>query len=133
MKRFDRATYLLFLLVLLADVALAHASVPAGGDASGSILRAAGQLQVSPAGESIRNAGSSSLRVTGRKRSKLSFAAWPGNLFHPSSYLGHSLEPGQAMLSASAPDAGLHSALIASCSPLSPSLGIFEHSGSPAP
>jgi hypothetical protein len=36
--------YAIFLLVLLADVARAHASVPAGGDA-GLILSAASQLQ----------------------------------------------------------------------------------------
>jgi hypothetical protein len=46
MKRFDRAVYAMFLLVLLADVARAHASVPVAGDQAGSlILTAAQQLR----------------------------------------------------------------------------------------
>ncbi|WP_263358182.1 hypothetical protein [Acidicapsa ligni] len=136
MKRFDRATYLLFLLVLLADVALAHSVAQTGGDTSGGLIfRAGGQLQVNPAGEALRSATSSSLRVVGRKRTRMSFATWSGNLFHVSSRLGHSLQSAPVMLSvlASAPEVCSGPALVASCRPLSPSLGIFEHSGSPAP
>lgn len=43
MKRFDRAVYAMFLLVLLADVARAHASVPVAGDAAGSLMLTAAQ------------------------------------------------------------------------------------------
>jgi hypothetical protein len=127
MKRFDRAMYAIFLLVLLADVARAHASVSAGGDA-GLILSAAGQLQVSSGGEAIlalRRSDGSSAQIAGLKCFRLSFSRWSRNLSDLSN-------PGVPVVAAFGLDAGSGSS-IPSFRSTSPSQAIFEHSGSPAP
>ena len=68
MKRVDRATYVVFLLVLLADVVWAHSSVPVHADGSGNlILRAAGQMQQRSAVQVLQRSaklGRSSFRIS---------------------------------------------------------------------
>jgi len=128
MKRLDRAMCAIFLLVLLADVARAHASVPAAGDA-GLILSAASQLQAGSADGAIltlrRSEGSSS-QMAALACFALTLSGWTGNLHDFSSAALH-VEALPAM-------AGV--ARLASFPPLlsdSPSLAIFAHTGSPAP
>jgi hypothetical protein len=124
--------YAIFLLVLLADVARLHASVPIEGDATGSfILSAASQLCVNSTGGAVLvfgRADGSFPRIAGFKSYTLTRSGWsrvlPGqsNASHP------------MLLSAvfeSKADAG--SPFVSELHPTSPSLAIFEHTGSPAP
>src|ERR1700735_1290391 len=82
MKRLDRAMYAIFLLVLLADVARAHASVPAGGDA-GLILSAASQLQAGSTDGAIltlRRSDGSSSQIATLACFALTLSGWSGHL-----------------------------------------------------
>jgi hypothetical protein len=133
MKRLDRAMYAIFLLVLLADVARAHAAAPAGSDA-GLILSAASQFQGTPSDGAILALGRSSASVTrpGTRivtldRFALRLSGWsrfdfsnPSNAFTPSG-----VSP--------AADIGSGLAFLAAFQSASPSQSIFEHTGSPAP
>lgn len=118
----------IFLLVLLADVARAHASVPAAGDA-GLILSAASQLQAGSTDGAIltlrRSEGASS-QMAALACFALTLSGWPGHL--------HSFS-NQVMRPDAAPsvDVGAGVALIPPSESAAPSLAIFEHSGSPAP
>jgi hypothetical protein len=128
MKRFDRAMYAMFLLVLLADVARAHASVPAGGE-SGLILSAASQIQVSPTGDAIlvlRGSNGASSQIMGFKHFRLSFSGWSRNLSDLSN-------PAMRSASIAEVDVGSDSRFLPAAPSAFSSLAIFEHSGSPAP
>jgi hypothetical protein len=120
--------YAIFLLVLLADVARAHASVPAGGDA-GLILSAASQLQAGSTDGAIltlrRSEGSSS-QIATLACFALTLSGWPGHLRDFSN---------QVMRPDAVPsmDAGAGLALIPPSESAAPSPSIFEHVGSPAP
>ena len=120
--------YAIFLLVLLADVARAHASVPAGGDA-GLILSAASQLQAGSADGAIltlrRSEGSSS-QIATLACFALTLSGWSGHLHDFSS---------QVMRPDVAPSVGIGAGLasIPSSESAAPSQAIFEHFGSPAP
>ena len=128
MKRLDRAVYAIFLLVLLADVARAHASVPAGGDA-GLILSAASQLQAGSTDGAIltlrRSEGSSS-QIATLACFALTLSGWPGHLHDFSN---------QVMRPDAVPsmDVGAGLVLIPPSESAAPSPAIFEHVGSPAP
>jgi hypothetical protein len=128
MKRLDRAMYAIFLLVLLADVARAHASVPAGGDA-GLILSAASQLQAGSADGAIltlrRSEGSSS-QIATLAAFALTLSGWTGNSVH----LSNAVMRTDALL-ASAADIAFAS--LPQFNDARPLRSIFEHTGSPAP
>lgn len=127
MKRFDRATYLVFLLVLLADVAWAHSSMPVVGDGRGGlILGAANQLQAGPASGALRASRRSPLQVAGFRSYKLGFAGWSRTVIHLSA-------PAVQVVMASAPETASESYFFASSGFASPVLGMLEHAGSPAP
>ena len=133
MKRLDRAMYAIFLLVLLADVARAHAAAPAGSDA-GLILSAASQFQGTPSDEALDRAilvlgrpSASMARVATLDRFALRLSGWsrfdfsnPSNAFTP---------PGVSP----AADIGSGLAFLADFQSASPSQSTFEHTGSPAP
>ena len=139
MKRLDRAMYAIFLLVLLADVARAHAAAPAGSDAS-LILSAASQFQGTPSDVAIDRAilvmGRSSAstarprtRVVTLDRFALRLSGWSRDLFDFSN-------PSNAFMPAGvspAADVGSGLAFLAPFQSASPSQSIFEHTGSPAP
>jgi len=128
MKRFDRAMYAIFLLVLLADVARAHASVPAGGDA-GLILSAAGQLHAGSADGAIlvlRRSDCSSSQIATLGRFALKFSAWSRNLSDLSN-------PGIRSEAASSIDVSPGLPFFPPFKPACPSQATFEHTGSPAP
>jgi hypothetical protein len=123
MKRFDRAMYGIFLLVLLADVARVRAAVPVEGD-SGLILRAASRMGESPAGVTAldrRRVAKAFPSVASFKRISQRLSSWTRDL---SEY------PGPVLVC----DAASDSAAVET-PPLAvlPSLRIFEHGGSPAP
>jgi hypothetical protein len=128
MKRLDRAMCAIFLLVLLADVARAHASVPAAGDA-GLILSAASQLQAGSTDGAIltlrRSEGSSS-QIATLACFALTLSGWSGHL--------HSFS-NAAMRPAALPDSAAVGGLLSL--PHFPSArpfqSVFEHTGSPAP
>jgi len=118
--------YAMFLLVLLADVARAHASVPADGE-SGLILSAASQLQVAPAGGAIlalRAEGSAS-QITTLRRFALQFHGWSKNF---GDFSGAS--PAVAAVSS---ETGGSSRFIPPDRPGLSFIAVFEHSGNPAP
>jgi hypothetical protein len=118
--------YAIFLLVLLADVARTYGSTPPAGDA-GLILSAASQLQVSPAGGAIlalRRSGGSASHIAAFRSFGLRLSGWSRDF---SSHSAAVMWPASALLS------GAGSVVIPSFPSTSPSLGIFEHSGSPAP
>src|SRR5580698_834338 len=125
MKRLDRAMYAIFLLVLLADVARAHASVPAGGDA-GLILSAASQLQAGSTDGAIltlrRSEGSSS-QIATLACFALTLSGWSGHLHDFSN---------QVMRPDAVPSMGIGAGLasIPSSESAAPSQAIFEHFGS---
>lgn len=132
--------YAIFLLVLLADVARAHASVPAGGDA-GSILRAASQLQVSESGDAIlvfRRTDGASAQVAQFNCSNLRFSGWSKSLAGQSSSSRQSrLAPSSkaALAAMRSLGSGIDGGLLADLSflPGTPALAVFVHTGSPAP
>ena len=128
MKRLDRAVYAIFLLVLLADVARAHASVPAGGDA-GLILSAASQLQAGSTDGAIltlRRSDGSSSQIATLACFALTLSGWSGPLHGFSNQV---MRPDAAF----PVDVGAGLALIPPSESAAPSQAIFEHSGSPAP
>jgi hypothetical protein len=127
MKRIDRAMYAIFLLVLLADVARAHASVPAGSDA-GLILSAASQIQASQGGEAIRALRRADMPVQSARLERFvsKFSGWSKQLVcvaHPVMLGAISFGLDGGFNSAPAPH---YQAVI-----LSPAF--FVHTGSPAP
>jgi len=139
MKRLDRAMYAIFLLVLLADVARAHAAAPAGSDA-GLILSAASQFQGTPSDGTLDRAilvlGRSSASTTrpGTKiatldRFALRLSGWSKDLFDFSNPSNAFAPPGISP----AADVGTRLAFLADLQSASPSQSIFEHTGSPAP
>jgi hypothetical protein len=128
MKRLDRAMYAIFLLVLLADVARAHASTPAGSDAS-LILSAASQFQGTPSDSSIlalSHSGRPSAQIATLDRFALRLSGWSRDLFDFSNPLIHSGASPTADVGA-----GLHCP--STFKSASPSQSIFEHTASPAP
>jgi hypothetical protein len=128
MKRLDRAVYAIFLLVLLADVARAHASVPAGGDA-GLILSAASQLQAGSTDGAIltlrRSEGSSS-QIATLACFALTFPGW-------SSHLAGFSHPALRTHALPEMDSGAGLASLPQFLSPRPFRSIFEHTGSPAP
>ena len=135
MKRLDRAMYAIFLLVLLADVARAHAAAPAGSDAS-LILSAASQFQGTPSDGTLDRAilvlgrsGASTTRVATLDRFALRLSGWSRDLFDFSN-------PSNAFTASGASpaaDIGSGLAFLADPQSVSPSQSIFEHTGSQAP
>jgi len=120
--------YAIFLLVLLADVARAHASVPAGGDA-GLILSAASQLQAGSTDGAIltlRRSDGSSSQIATLACFALTLSGWSGPLHGFSNQV---MRPDAAF----PVDVGAGLALIPPSESAAPSQAIFEHSGSPAP
>lgn len=137
MKRFDRATYFIFLLILMADVARAHSLAPVEGDA-GLILSAASQLQGNSGGGAVlafRRSNSSPLHIAGFRSYRLANSAWSkqfSDSFRQSGLFWHSnVVLGSAWVSM--PGANSCTSLVSSFQSASPSLAVFEHSGSPAP
>ena len=139
MKRLDRAMYAIFLLVLLADVARAHAAAPAGPDAS-LILSAASQFQGTPSGGTIDRAilvlGRSSasttrpgIRIATLDRFALRLSGWSKDLFDFSNS-SNAFRPSGV---SPATNVGSGLAFLADLQSASPSQSIFEHTGSPAP
>jgi hypothetical protein len=120
--------YAIFLLVLLADVARAHASVPTGGDA-GLILSAASQLQAGSTDGAIltlrRSEGSSS-QIATLACFALTFSGWSSHLTDFSHPAVRSDAPPEI-------DAGAGLASLPQFQSPHPFRSIFEHSGSPAP
>jgi hypothetical protein len=133
MKRFDRAMYAFFLLALLADVARANIPAPVGGDSAGGlILSSAGQLRVGPAGGAIlvrRRSNGSFAPVSGVKRGGLTLSRWARIL----SERTHASTPVVLATATVVPGADSGSRFDSRFLSASPSLAIFEHSGSPAP
>jgi hypothetical protein len=133
MRKIDRAMCALFLLAVLADVAWAHASVPAGSEAS-LILSAASQLQAAPPAGAIQvlrrsgnsSAPPSSIRLATLDRCARRLSGWSSDLFDFSNPLIHSG-------ASSAPDAEASLPLPSASEAASPRQAIFEHTGSPAP
>ena len=128
MKRIDRAMYAIFLLVLLADIARAHASVPAGTDA-GLILSAASQIQVSQGGEAIRVLRHADAPAQGARLERFvsKFSGWSKHLVS----LGNPVMSGAV---AFALDGCSGSSSIPPCDPcVTVSLAVFAHTGCPAP
>lgn len=132
--------YAIFLLVLLADVARAHASVSAASDA-GLILSAASQLQGGSADGAIdsailalRRSDRSSAQATALDSFGLRLSGWSRNFFDfsrpSSSLLSSSLLRSDG---ASAIAAGVGLRHQPGSNSASPSRIVFEHTGSPAP
>jgi len=132
MKRFDRAMYAFFLLALLADFARANVPVSVGGEpAGGLILSSAGQLRGGVAGGAVlaRRRANGSFAANGVRRGSSALSRWAKILSqrnHPSTSVvlatasfGHGVTTGSRFDSIS--------------QSASPSLAVFEHSGSPAP
>lgn len=131
MKRLDRAMYAIFLLVLLADVARAHAAAPAGSDAS-LILSAASQFQGTPSDGAILvlgRSGAPTTRVATLDRFALRLSGWSRDLFDFSNPSNAFMPSGVSP----AADVGSGPAFLAAFQSASPSQSIFEHTGSPAP
>jgi len=124
----------IFLLVLLADVARSYASAPVGNDAAGGlILSAAGQLSVSSTSGAILSLRGSdnSLPSVNRKSQRLALFGWSRALDQSNrwsqldSFVQLASLPGLYLIS--------ERYRTPSSLSISPSLAIFEHSGSPAP
>jgi hypothetical protein len=127
--------YAIFLLVLLADVARAHAAAPAGSDA-GLILSAASQFQGTPSDGAILALGRSSAsttrprtRIATLDRFALRLSGWSRDLFDFSNPSNAFTPSGVSP----ATDVGSGLAFRADFQSASPSQSIFEHTGSPAP
>jgi len=136
MKRFDRAMYAIFLLALLADVARSHAPIAVGGDpTSGMILSAATQLGVGPAdgAQFVRRRAAGVFPAAARfKSGGLTLSKWAGILSRQSLPSGSSSPVLLAAL-ACGQGAGTGGRFVPLSPSASPSLTIFEHTGSPAP
>jgi hypothetical protein len=142
MRTFDRATYLVFLLVLLADVACAQGPAPVGLDATGGlILSAAAPARVIPAAGVVRaTQGTGQLRsvkatrvfrteLSYRAGSKMGCAVHLGavrNLFDGSSF-------GMAVNFAALPGTDTETAFVPPLKVDAPTIPVVEHTGSPAP
>jgi hypothetical protein len=133
MKRFDRAMYAFFLLALLADVARANVPAQVGGESAGGlILSTAGQLRVGPTGGAVqvrRRSNGPFVPIAGAKRCGLMPSRWARIL----SERTHPSTPVVLTAAAIAPREGSGSSFVSLFLSASPSLTIFEHSGSPAP
>ena len=133
MKKFDRAMYAIFLLALLADVARSRVPAPGGQDSIGGlILSAANQLRVAPDGGAalaVRRANSSFPAIPGFRSYRSALATWARSLS------GQKMGTNPIILAAMTPGtlAGFASAFVPTTEPVSPSLAIFKHTGSPAP
>jgi len=115
--------------VLLADVARAHASVPAGSDA-GLILSAASQIQVSQGGEAISVLRRTDMPAQGARLERFvsKFAGWSKHL----TGLGNPVVSGPvAFAMDSSPESS--SSAIPHDQFSIVSLAVFAHTGSPAP
>jgi hypothetical protein len=136
MKRFDRAMYALFLLALLADVARSHALVAVSGDAgSGLIFRIASQPPMDAAAVPPRRAGSSVVELVRYKGSRWALARW-AEILRSEAKASRSLQTPNPLLLAALvawPAQGADASAFQPLKPASPSLGIFEHTASPAP
>jgi hypothetical protein len=127
--------YAIFLLVLLADVARAHAAAPAGSDAS-LILSAASQFQGTPSDGAILVLGRHSAATPrpGTRGATLDrfarrLSGWSRDLFDFSNSSNAFTPSGVSP----AADVGSNLAFLAAFQSASPSQSIFEHTGSPAP
>lgn len=127
MKRFDRAVYAMFLLVLLADVARAHASVPIAGDPAGNLIfTAAQQLR---AGSAV---GTVLAPVARLRSSGHALSAW-------SHYLSGRANPSASshlvLLSPANLQIGSYSRgfFLSPWQPCAASSEVFDHTCSPAP
>jgi len=127
--------YAIFLLVLLADVARAHAAAPAGSDTS-LILSAASQFQGTPSDGAIlvlsRSSASTArprTRIATLDRFALRLSGWSRDLFD----FSNSSNAFTSSAVSPAADAGSGLAFLADIQSASPSQSIFEHTGSPAP
>lgn len=133
MKRFDRAMYAFFLLVLLADCARLHGSVNAGGDAAGALmLTAAGHLEVGPSGEAIlvlRHADGSSSHIATLNRFGFRLSGWSSGTTarfassHSVAGIFRSPSPGSPVVLS----------FVSPVQSFSAAQTFFEHTGSPAP
>lgn len=136
MRRFDRAIYAVFLLVLLADVARAHALTPVGSDmASGLMLDAASQIPATSGGAAIlalRRSDGSLAPIARWKSSSFALSQWSRILSRHSRPLQIAkLVVLPASISWLSTDSD--TSLIFLPSSASPALAIFEHASSRAP
>ena len=123
--------YAFFLLALLADVARANVPVAVGGDSSGGlILSTAGQLRVGPAAVLVRRRSNGTFApAAGFRRCGLTLSRWARIL----SERTHPSIPVVLAAAAIGPELGSGAPFHSLFQYVSPSLAIFEHSGSPAP
>lgn len=135
MKRFDRAVYAMFLLVLLADVARAHASVPVAGDAAGSLILTAAQQLRAGGGTvlAVRRSDGSLAPVAHLRSSGQALSAW-------SHYLSGRSNPAASshlvLLSAAnlrVAASGSRSLFFPLRQPCAAASAVFDHTCSPAP
>jgi hypothetical protein len=136
MKRFDRAVYAMFLLVLLADVARAHASVPIAGDPAGNLIfTAAQQLRAGSAVGTVlalRRSDGSLAPVARLRNSGYALSAW-------SHYLSARANPAASshlvLLSAANLQVGSYSRgfFLPLSQPCAAFSAVFDHTCSPAP
>jgi hypothetical protein len=135
MRRFDRAMFAMFLLVLLADGSRSYALAPAAAQPGGLILSVASQFSASAGGVAVlavRRADGSLAPIARWNRSSGSFTQWSRVLAARSgsgSVSNLLMLPVPALPSwtgRSAPSTILPQ-------PAIPALAVFEHSGSPAP
>lgn len=134
MKRFDRAVYAMFLLVLLADVARAHASVPVAGDPAGNLIFTAAQQLRAGSGTilAMRRSDGSLAPVARLRSSGQALSAW-------SQYLSGRSNPATSshlvLLSAANLSIGSYSGsvFLPLRRPCVASSGVFDHICSPAP
>jgi hypothetical protein len=130
--------YAIFLLVLLADVARSHATVPMAGDAAGGLMLAASQLQPGPiAGNAMVSSrperGFPSL--AGLSDYRLAFSAWSLVLKSRAHSTGNpGWTDGAGLSNGGELRAEVSSAAFAyAFTPDDSSLAVFPHTGSPAP
>ncbi|MFC5864002.1 hypothetical protein ACFPT7_16980 [Acidicapsa dinghuensis] len=136
MKRFDRAVYAMFLLVLLADLARAHASVPVAGDPAGSlILTTVQQLRAGTSGNAvlaIRRSDGSLAPVVHLRSSEQALSAWTHYL---SGRANPATSPHLVLLSAAKLGVAADSVtfFIPQRQTSAASSAVFDHTCSPAP
>ena len=138
MRRFDRAVCAMFLLVLLAEVARAHASVPVAGEAAGNLILTAAQLRAGSGGGAVlamRRADGSLAPIARWKRAGLALPEWSRMLAGRRSAAHLSNASHLVLLSGiTLPQrSGSGVPVSAPLSSASSSLAVFAHTASPAP
>jgi len=125
--------YAFFLLALLADMARSQVPASFGGEsAGGSILRAAGQIRVSQAGEVVLV----SRRLDRGQQTAVSFNGSSLTLSRLARLFSSQSNHSTLMLLLAAPftvDSSILFAQTTGSLSIPASRGIFEHTGSPAP